>query len=95
MGLYRINNKIYGIQMYNNYYYDNKKVFELMLDIELKKNQIQEAIKFYKSLSKEEQYVRSILVYVEVVSTYEINGQISFMWYSSKLEELEKVFELL
>lgn len=95
MGIYRINNKIYGIQMYNNYYNDDKKVFELMLDIELNKKQIQEAINFYKSLSKEEQYVTSILVYVEVVSTYEINGQISYMWYSSKLEELEKVFELM
>ncbi len=86
MGIYRINNKIYGIQMYNNYYNDDKKVFELMLDIELNKRQIQEAIKFYKSLSKEDQYVTSILVYVEVVSTYEINVQTSFMWYSSKLE---------
>ncbi len=95
MGIYRINNKIYGIQMYNNYYFDNKKVFELVLDIELNKKQIQEAINFYNSLSKKEQYVTSILVYVEVVSTYEINGQISFMWYSFKLEELEKVFELL
>jgi hypothetical protein len=91
MGIYRINNKIYGIQMYSNNY-DDKKVFESVLYNELNKKQIQEAINFYKSLSKEEQYVTSILVYVEVVSTYEINGQTSFMWYSSKLE---KVFELL
>lgn len=94
MGIYRINNKIYGIQMYSNNY-DDKKVFESVLYNELNKKQIQEAINFYKSLSKEEQYVTSILVYVEVVSTYEINGQTSFMWYSSKLEKLEKVFELL
>jgi hypothetical protein len=94
MGIYRINNKIYGIQMYNNYY-DDKKVFESVLYNELNKKQIQEAINFYKSLSKEEQYVTSILVYVEVVSTYEINGQTTFMWYSSKLKELEKVFEIM
>jgi hypothetical protein len=91
MGIYRINNKIYGIQMYSNNY-DDKKVFESVLYNELNKKQIQEAINFYKSLSKEEQYVTSILVYVEVVSTYEINGQTTFMWYSSKLE---KVFEIM
>ena len=101
MGIYRVNNKIYGIKMFKSIYtnYDNEeKVFEILNSVNavnaLNKANIQMAINFYNLLSKKEQDITSIMVYVEVSTTYESTKEKMLMWYSSNIEDLQKVFEL-
>ena len=78
MGIYPNYSKIRGIKIYG---YQEKVVYELLLNTDFMNEDIKNAIDFYNSLSEAEKQCTSIQVFVEVSSTYEHMTKPEYMWW--------------
>ena len=78
MGIYPNYSKIRGIKFYG---YQEKVVYELLLDTDLTPLDIKKAVEFYNSLSEEDKRRTAIQVLVEVSCTYEQHTIPEYMWW--------------
>ncbi len=78
MGIYPNYSKIRGIKFYG---YQEKVVYELLLDTDFMEEDIKKAVEFYNSLSEEDKRHTAIQVLVEVSCTYEHMANPEYMWW--------------